>query len=342
MKILLVGSDFEYGIEQYYIRHLRESGCEIIHYPAPDINNRDRSKNIFRKIFFKMGFYRGYKRINRELIGLSENHKPDVIWIFKGMEIFPGTLKQLRLKAKLANYNPDHPFIIAGSGSGNKNVTQSVGLYHLHFCYNSELQREIERKYGIQTAFLPFGFELNTEQFVGSSSLPEINKVCFIGNPDKTRVGLVSILAGTGFMVDVYGHGWDRTEIKKLPNVHHFDAVYGKEFWDKLRQYRVQLNIFRKHNIGSHNMRSFEIPAVGGIQLTPYSKEQASFFSEEREIFFYRDEKEMVDQIRKLLSLPVSDISGIRSAARKRSIESHYSYRDRAQTVYENFKKILG
>jgi spore maturation protein CgeB len=342
MKILLVGSNFKYGIEQYYIKYLRDMGSEIVHYPAQDISMQDRSRNLFTKILFKAGLYRGYGKINMELTRLAEQENPDVIWIFKGMEILPETLKKLRKDFKLANYNPDHPYIIAGSGSGNKNVTGSVGLYHLHFCYNSMLQKQIEARFNIPTVFLPFGFELSLSEYTNACVKQEVGKICFIGNPDKTRYDVIAFLAKNGFEVDVYGHGWDQTAVKKLRNVSHFDAIYGSDFWDKLRQYRVQLNIFRKHNIDSHNMRSFEIPAVGGIQLTPYSSEQAGFFSEGSEIFFYKTFPELLDQVKKIMELPEEKINSFREAARARSVNSGYSYRDRASTVYESFKKLTG
>src|SRR5665213_706753 len=205
MKVLLVGSDFEYGIERYYIKYLRQSGVEVIHYAAPDIVFGKRSKNLLSKVLFKAGLVTRYGYVNRELIRLSEHHHPDVIWVFKGMEIYPSTLTRLRRKFKLANYNPDHPFIISSRGSGNKNVTNSVGLYHLHFCYNRHLQKQIEDIYNIKTVYLPFGFELSQEEFLAATKEPEINRICFIGNPDKVRVEIISLLAKNGFDVDIYG-----------------------------------------------------------------------------------------------------------------------------------------
>jgi spore maturation protein CgeB len=149
-------------------------------------------------------------------------------------------------------------------------------------------------------------------------------------------------LAKNGFGVDVYGHGWDKTPLRKFPGINISDAVYGQGFWKRLRQYRVQVNIFRKHNAGSHNMRSFEIPAVGGIQLAPWSEEQADFFSEGKEIFFYRDEDDLLKQVKNLLLATAETANGYREAARKRSLDAHYRYQDRALTVYENFKILIG
>jgi spore maturation protein CgeB len=148
-------------------------------------------------------------------------------------------------------------------------------------------------------------------------------------------------LLKAGFEVDVYGHGWKRTRLAIRKNIRIHEAVYGQAYWNKLRQYRVQLNIFRKHNLGSHNMRTFEIPAVGGIQLTPFSEEQAGFFEENKEIFFYRDIGELEDKCRYLLDLPGKEVNAIREAARRRSATSGYTYRDRSLLVYNTFKSAF-
>src|ERR1700681_4263457 len=214
MKVLLVGSDFEFGIEQYYKKWLISLGVEIVHFPAQDMFYMQLTRSWVNKVLYKLKWRTGYKKINRDLLRLAEEQKPDLIWIFKGMEIYPATLKELRKKFILVNYNPDHPFIISGPGSGNRNVTSSVGLYHLHFSYNSGLQKLIEEQYKIKTAFLPFGYELSDAEYSAVQSEQEIYKICFIGNPGKIRVDTIAFLAGNGFQVDVYGHEWNKTALK--------------------------------------------------------------------------------------------------------------------------------
>jgi len=329
------------AIERHYVRHLTSLGVEIFHFAAPDIVYDFLSANILNKILFKTGIYTKYGTVNKELIAAAEAFQPDIIWVFKGMEVFPETLKLLGKKYKLANYNPDHPFIISSLGSGNNNVTDSVGLYDLHFCYSTSLQKHIEELYQIKTAFLPFGFELNEEEYKASLLEPEETGVCFLGNPDATRVDTIHYIAKHDIPIAVYGHGWQAEEFSKYPLVEVNDATYGSDFWLKLRQYRVQLNIFRKHNIGSHNMRTFEVPAVGGIQLTPYSDEQASFFEEGQEVFFYRDQDELILSINELLEMSIEEADVIRRQARARSLHEDYSYLNRARTVFSNFKEML-
>ena len=341
MKILLVGADNKWAIERYYVNYLTKLGVEINHFPAPDIIFKYHSKNIFNKLLFKSKIRTGYADVNKQLIKIAYEYKPDIIWVFKGMEIFPETLEKLGKDFKLANYNPDHPFIISSRGSGNTNVTKSVGKYHLHFCYHHELQKKIENEFGITTVFLPFGYEKNDITYIDQSTIVENKRVCFQANPDKYREDKINLLTLNGFEVDVYGIGWDKTSLKNNPRVKIFPIASRTEFWRVNQEYRVQLNLFRQYNFGSHNMRTFEIPAVGGIQLAPYSEEQASFFEEGKEIFFFNNDEEMIDNTRKILNLSDSEIMDIRKAARKKSLDAGYTFTDRATTVYNTFKSMM-
>jgi spore maturation protein CgeB len=80
---------------------------------------------------------------------------------------------------------------------------------------------------------------------------------------------------------------------------------------------------------------------VGGIQLTLYSEEQAEFFEEGKEIFFFRDKDEVASQAAKILDMPDQEIADVRKNARKRSTESGYTFKDRANTVFNTFSKYL-
>ncbi|MEK7256548.1 MAG: glycosyltransferase, partial [Bacteroidota bacterium] len=222
---------------------------------------------------------------------------------------------------------------------GNKNVSQSIGLYDLHFCYSHSVQRRIEGEFGIPTAFLPFGYELPEPTFEEVKDEPEIQSACFIGNPDEIRAAHLKYLAKNEIPVDVYGHGWER-HLPNLPNIRLHEATYGKDFWRKMRAYRLQINIFRPHNEGSHNMRTFEIPAVGGIMLSPDSPEHRAFFEPEKEVFLYQTMKEMATKAKQILALPEAEAAEIRRQARKRSVVSGYSYERRAGQVQEVFEQL--
>jgi len=343
MKLLIVGATEPWSIESHYLKYLRQmEGLEVDVVSTSELLRSYRS--LTHKVINRLSpNYNPYHQsLNQLLLQRAQLFQPDVLLVFKGMEVYPQTLRQLRSWGiKLANYNPDHPFLFVGRGSGNKNVTYSIGLYDLHFCYSLLVKQRIEQEYCLPAIHLPFGYELSEEDFRAVEGEKEILKICFIGNPDAIRVEHLQYLLKQGLPIDVYGHDWEQHLRKSdFPLLTIYPAVYGLEFWRTARKYRVQLNIFRKHNEGSHNMRTFEMPAVGGIELSMHSLEQEFFFKESGEIFLYRNLVELYLKSKSILEMPSSLISEIRADARGKSLDSHYSYENRAWELFMSISEL--
>ena len=149
MKLLIIGSSYAWSLESYYLNHLTKiKNLEIDFFSTSEFekNKITLIYKIERRLFPNKDKY--YKILNNDILNKCEKFKPDVILIFKGMEIFPDTLVKIRtMGIKLVNYNPDHPFIIFSRGSGNLNVLKSVSLYSLHFSYNLGVIKEIESRF---------------------------------------------------------------------------------------------------------------------------------------------------------------------------------------------------
>jgi len=341
MKILIVGALSAYAIERFYLKHLNEyadTHAEI--FTAQNIFLEYYQKNIFNKIIFRLGYQAIYSKINKQLKEKIQSFAPDILFLFKGMEVFPETIIWAKNRGiKVVNYNPDNPFIFTGRGSGNSNITRSIGLYDLHLTYNREIQEQIEQNYSIPTVYLPFGFELSDELYHTCTQQKEMVKVCFLGNPDKQRARFIATLLNQGVAIDVYGFKWDKYINHELCTT--FPGVYGEDYWKVLYRYRVQLNIMRIHNENSHNMRSFEVPGVGGIMLAPRTKEHQNFFIQNKEIFMYENAEECSRIALELLKAESSQISQIRQFARLKSEQAGFSYKDRTGIVFQTLSKLL-
>jgi len=339
MKILIVGGSKVWAIENYYKNYLAEAGAPVEIFPIQDLFFQKAVNNPFIRIKRRLGFLSVYNALNKELKEKIIAFSPDVVWIFKGMEVQAITLRWIKtLGIKLVNYNPDSPFIFSGRGSGNANVKSSIGLYNLHLTYNTAVKKEMETAFKIPTAILPFGFDVSDEVYSICSGLDEVVKVCFLGNPDKERGQFLEALAANGIRLDVYGNHWKKYVTHSGITV--FDPVFGDELWKVLRKYRVQLNLMRPHNPDTHNMRSFEVPGIGGIQLAPDTLDHKTYFEPGKEIFLYQNMEECVQQIKKILALTITEADKIRQQARMRSIQSAYTYKDRAKQALEKMKML--
>lgn len=341
MKILIVGQYREWALERHYHRYLSEM-AEVEVFPIEDRFDDHYRGSVFIKISTRLGLSGIYKALGNELLQKVKAYRPDVVLVFKGMSVLPAVLRQLRSEGIfLANYNPDHPFRFSSRGSGNRNVSEAIGLYDLHFCYSRQVAERIGSEYGIATAMLPFGYELPEGDYERIAEEKEELSVCFVGNPDPIRTGVVRLVAQAGFPVVVYGHGWEKKFSGRSGIVVH-DAVYGLDYWRTLRRHRVQLNIFRPHNAGSHNMRTFEVPAAGGIMLAPDSEDHRRFFTEGKEMFTYASREEVLSKIAMLLGLSANEAAAIRAAARQRSLTGGCDYRHRAEQLFGALKQQLG
>ncbi len=324
MKILIIGSDYNWSLENIYKHELLKLGHEVSHIPVQNWFYEYYNKNIFHKVICRLGFSLIYKKIQNRLLSQILHMNFDIIWVFKGMEIQSKTLMQLKNHTnRLINYNPDNPFVFSGRGSGNQNVTNCISLYNEHFSYDQNVCFKIKSKYSVNCTLVPFGFnpEIILEEEL--CNIKEIIAVCFIGNPDSYRVKILKNILNKGLLLHVYGHGWSRFINHKHLTLH--GPVYGKEYYQVLRKFRVQLNIMRIHNADSHNMRSMEIPGCGGIMLAPNTIDHRSLFEEEKSVFLYSSTDDLIFKAQKILNLSKSESDRIRFSARK-NVNDNYTY----------------
>lgn len=343
MKILVTSSINQDLLAPQMIKSGNELGFELIPTYYLDTLSQFLKKGFFHKVLFRVFPNLIYQSLNKQLLQDVTVHKPDAVWIFKGMEIFPKTLKSIKNKGiKLINYNLDHPLVYYSKASGNSNIYNSIHLYDLHFTYSEAIKRELEDKFPLlNVSYLPFGYP----SYVSDLDLEQIQekiKVCFIGYGDKERFKWIKSLSDNGIEVDLYGPGWDPYLKKnRLKGVVSFSPVNGIKYWETIVKYRVQLNLLRPHNYLSHNMRTFEVPSVGGIMLTQETPEHLEFFSKNSEVFFFKDQESLVHQVNEILGFSKDQSIKIRQNAKYRCESSGYSYNHRINVALQKIKEII-
>ncbi len=331
IRILIIGSDYSWSIERIYQHELEALGHKVDLVAVQNMFYDYYYKSVLHKLIYRFGLSKILTKINKFLLDKVENEHYDLIWVFKGMEILPETLKKLKIKTgKLINYNPDNPFIFSGKGSGNHNVTNSISLFDLHLTYDAWVKEKIENEFKIKTEMLTFGFDDTAVQNLDLYSGEEVLAVCFLGNPDAYRATIIYALLDNGIEVHLYGNDWSKFVKHEIAVIHN--PVYGLEFYKTLRKYRVQLNIMRVHNLNSHNMRSMEIPGVGGVMLAPQTADHLSFFKVNEEIFVYYNEQSLAEEAKRILITDKMVIDKLREEARKKVLEQ-FTYKIQTKRI---------
>lgn len=88
-----------------------------------------------------------------------------------------------------------------------------------------------------------------------------------------------------------------------------------------------------KRNVPIVNLRSFEIPMFFGVQLCRYNEELSSYFEEDKEIVFYRNNEELADKVRYYTDKSqAKQIEKIKLCARRRA-ESDHTWMNRFNIV---------
>lgn len=338
MRILMTQSQDQNLLAPQYFEGLKACGADVVgtyyHDLASGMAGDSFLRKVRRRIFSSISTSVASRRLEQD-VALN---KPEIAWIFKGAELYAEALRRVKSKVSLmANYNPDHPFAYEFRGSGNRHIRKAIRLYDLHFTYSRRIMEQMQATFpDLRTEWLPFGYPDKLRDFTFQGE--EICRVCFIGYADEKRASVIQRLADGGLPIDVFGPRWGRYFRSGNPNVRVGPPLYGDAYWSALRAYRIQLNLLRKQNADAHNMRTFEVPAVGGIMLAELTRDHATFFEDGKEVFLYRDHDSLVELSRILLAFSPEQAGQVRDLARRRCLTSGYSYGERAGFVFNIFK----
>ena len=212
----------------------------------------------------------------------GNNYNFEVIIVFKGANFSRKTLergRKLSPKTTWVNINPDDPLNVSSRGSTNKNIVESLGFFNLYCVWSKRLVEKLANQGCQKTVYLPFGYDQDFHLPPPDSLTVRHGLVTFVGAWDKEREAILSAIAD--YDLHIYGNGWNRvSRSSPLRSKIMSQNIYREEFARVIARSTVSLNLLRSQNIGSHNMRTFEIPAMGGLMLTTRSEEQDGFFPE--------------------------------------------------------------
>lgn len=337
MKILMPVSGNDWAVPDCYYRGMVKAGADVVTY---DVGEAPVSLigRILRRIRRATG-----SEAAKQLLQAVDATRPDVLIVFKGVDYTPALLRRIAARGvKLVNYCSDHPFRFFLAGAGNANVRDSISAYDLYITYSGPIARELAEAYpGLDVAVVPFGHAVEDDLYAELATEAEVLRGCFNANPDEERAAAIRLLTENGVAMDVFGWGWEKF-VKPGPMLGIYPVERDIAMLRILRRYRFQLNMFRPHNEGSHNLRTFEVPAVGGILLAPDSPEHREFFVEGREAFYFADPDEMLAKAQRLLAMPADEAADVRVAARQRILEIRAHFDDRANSLLAEIMKLAG
>lgn len=353
MKILFVGQLGEGQTTRMRMEVLQELGHTII--PLNSQTGWGASSFLGRTIQKKMGRGPVITKLNRDLLALAKQHKPDLLWGEKQEYLFPDTLREIQSGGtKLLHFTPDPYFTL--SWKRTPLMDEGMTIFDtVVTCKRYELD-EYRRKCH-QVIYMPLGFAEAVHRPVfpaDSSKRREFSSdVGFLGGWEPRREELLDAIAGTGCDLKIWGYAWDHLvdgqwsprrymrlqtlagkdafqihRNERLARALQGNEVYGDDYAFALSGARISVGFLRHVCPDQHTTRTFEIPACASLMIADRTEEHQEFFEEGREAEFFISKDELVDKVKFYLSNETAR-EKVALAGYERCINSGYSYKNR-------------
>ncbi len=304
MKILLSGDFNKDSNNNFFIKHFSNLGVELDFFD--DQKNYDenfplKKRNLLRRILHRLIWKNVSKKVGFKFLEKIKEDKYDVIFIIKGWFYHPKIIAEIKRnlpQAKLICFNPDNPFNTWHHGVSNDWIRGSIPFYDVYFIWGEFLIEKLKKAGVKRVEYLSFAYEPEVYFYEEPANEEEKNyygsDIVFIGTWDEEREWWLNHLKD--FDLKIWGNDWNRAN-KGLRKKWMGKPAYAQDFRKICSASKICLNIIRKQNFPSHNMRTFEAPACRSFVLSTRTDEIKEFFEEDKEIVLFSTPEELREKI---------------------------------------------
>ena len=319
-KVLVIGPLNEGALAESYARAFERLAMEVVRFDSERAfmqASRFTSNRILRRALRSSL----WNAVNREAIEIAQRVQPALIFALKCTFFHPETIRQIRKStgALFVNHYPDHPYIgirwdPREASAQRRDLIEVFREYSILWMWEKSLVERL-RNDGVESQYLPFAVDPDlfhpqqVERPQNGNSNPEEGIACDLCHTTHdvgfvatyTRYRCDEVAAIRRHKVAIWGNNWPRKW--RAPGGQHrvHAPVWGKGFANICAGAAVSLNVLNAENLGGPNMRTFEVPASGGVMLARYSPAQDEFFPEGEAALYYRSPDEIDDKLDLLL-----------------------------------------
>lgn len=241
---------------------------------------------IWRSLAFRYRWGPAVRAINEYVLDRLPPDKVDLIWVDKGVCLWPSTVAKLRQLARhLIYYTPDTSFLHNQSRFFNRSISLYDRIVTTKSLELSEFRRWVDvDKLILETQTYDRGLHFPRVPFSGKR--PE---AVLIGLCESSREECVAGLLDVGVPVRIGGRGWEgflRRRQRDVNLVFEGDSVFGEQYAEALSRASIGLGLVTRRFSELHTTRTFEIPACGTALATERNAEVDRVFGPGDAIFF--------------------------------------------------------
>ena len=299
-----------------------------------DVINTSTKCNLWFRIAYHLFLYGlpirlpDIKNVNKEIIKKTTCYNYDIVWIDKGVTIYPETLKEIKKKSpktKIISYSPDN---MALRHNQSQQYVECIPLYDYIITNKSYIIADMKKLGAKEVIFVNNSY---SEEFHKPYELTKEEKeylggeVGFIGFWEKERCESILYLVDNGVKVKIFGDAKWNKYANYSPNLTIMGHFLGNENYCKsLNAFRISLCFLRKMNFDTQTTRTVEIPACGGFMMAERTDEHLAMFEENKEAVYFSSNEELLEKCLYYLKNE-EERKCIAEAGRNRVISSGYS-----------------
>jgi hypothetical protein len=299
IRLLLAGTWGPGALERAYAGAFEQAGCEVLRFDLFSLEQRFVRLGAPGRFFNRFVPVEPWiRKANRQLILEARSFRPDVIVVVGQIRVLAGALAQALLvtRARAVCIWPDTLLHLGGER------IDALPLYDLVASYSRDSVPLFERLGARHAAWVPLAGEPAAAREPEAGPLAA--DVSFIGQwrPER-EAALGALLDGLpGRDVKIWGPDWGRRARGRVRAAWQGRSLFGEEFARAVASSKVNLNVIDDTNFPAPNNRFFEIPCLGGLQLSSACPEMEDEFQQGRDICYYREVGEIPDLVRNLLA----------------------------------------
>lgn len=303
MRFLFFGTDDHYGLCPSYLRACKALGIEHELFDYIKVENTTIPYGkVGRKLFFHFNIENWVHKINRKFVIRAQQYKPTHIIAVTNAPITPASI--LFLKSVLPGLQTILLWPDSLNNFKNQTVT-SLPLYD-HIALYGEAGKDVLKKLtSAKITFVPLAGDPAIHD--ATPSAQHTVDFGFVGGwrPERQRA-LDSIQHHFPDAVfEIHGPQWkEQTKKSNLQSKVKSTVLVGQEMASFFNRTKINLNIIDDTNYPSANMRFFEIPTAGGLELVSSCPEMNNTFKDREHVLYFSDENSLLEQANWALQNP--------------------------------------
>ncbi|WP_452232346.1 CgeB family protein [Lacinutrix sp. MEBiC02595] len=303
-------------------------------------NKKGKIFTFIDKVKFKLKLPSDKYNYNKLL--LTKNlSQIDVIFIVKGVMIYPKVLKKIKTSypnLKLVSFSLDDMF-----AWHNRSIYYTLGLkYYDLVCTNKSYNMTELKTLGAKKMYFSNNaYSKNIHYPIYKENSKYAHDVLFIGTLEKQRFESMNFLAKNGIQVHVYTDSFDNVEFANHDSnlIIHKGGLYYDNHCEAITNSKITLCFLRKINRDLQTTRSVEIPACGGCMLAERTEEHLRLFEEGTEAVYFNTDLDLLKKTQYLLSNDLDRVQISKKGIQRCEI-SGYSYQHLASNLINQINQL--